>query len=233
MRIPTDEHNLVDPSKWDELYSQMPKKCQRLVYDMNLHPDCMGIGWNEVLGWFIAGGGQGFAIYWAEKGVEVLAEYERKTERGENMDSHRTDSGGGECNVDGCGDCHCDEPLEKESKSLANNKEKPHVFLECIERIRNLDKEGFQKLREDAKAIFGDEPFTVDTGHYLDHLLAELVELRKDKARMDLLEKNDVYYEDELIIGGIELGSVKKEGTSWRLQTIREACDENMQKSLK
>lgn len=61
------EDDLISPKKWRKLFKQMPKECQELVIQMEKEPDCMGIGRNDKMGWFISGSGQGPAVYWKEK----------------------------------------------------------------------------------------------------------------------------------------------------------------------
>ena len=58
------EKDLISPECWDELYTSMPKECQEVVEGQ---PDCLGIGYNEELGWFIMGSGQGPSLLWQEK----------------------------------------------------------------------------------------------------------------------------------------------------------------------
>ncbi len=58
------ENDLISPEKWKELYDQMPKECQEVV---DGPPECLGIGRNEKLGWFIMGSGQGPCLLWSEK----------------------------------------------------------------------------------------------------------------------------------------------------------------------
>ena len=55
------------PEKWNDLYNEMPEKCRQFIKEMESSPDCMGLGKNNKLGWFIAGSGQGPSIYWSEK----------------------------------------------------------------------------------------------------------------------------------------------------------------------
>jgi hypothetical protein len=60
------EDDLIAPEKWDELYKDMPKYCQEVVDICREEPDCIGIGRNEELGWFVAGAGQGPCLMWSE-----------------------------------------------------------------------------------------------------------------------------------------------------------------------
>jgi len=59
------ENDLIYPEKWKSLYNKMPKECQKIV---NGPPECIGIGKNKKLGWFIMGSGQGPCLLWSEKG---------------------------------------------------------------------------------------------------------------------------------------------------------------------
>jgi hypothetical protein len=58
------ERDLIDPAKWNRLYSKMPRECQRLI-DRNEQQ--IGIGRNDCVGWFILGCGQGPFVIWTEK----------------------------------------------------------------------------------------------------------------------------------------------------------------------
>jgi hypothetical protein len=44
------EDDLIPPVKWQKLYAEMPKKCQEVVEGSD---ECIGIGKNSKLGWFI------------------------------------------------------------------------------------------------------------------------------------------------------------------------------------
>ncbi len=58
------EDDLIHPEKWKELYSEMPDEYKKIVDD---NEDCIGIGKNEKMGWFIGMSGQGPVIVWQEK----------------------------------------------------------------------------------------------------------------------------------------------------------------------
>ena len=61
------ENNLIHPEKWHSLYESMPNECKDIV----LGPlDCLGIGRNKRLGWFIMGSGQGPSLLWSERNYE-------------------------------------------------------------------------------------------------------------------------------------------------------------------
>jgi hypothetical protein len=57
------EDDLIDPKYWDELYSKMPVECQGIV---DGPAECVGIGRNDTMGWFIMASGQGPCLAWAE-----------------------------------------------------------------------------------------------------------------------------------------------------------------------
>jgi hypothetical protein len=65
------ESDLIAPDQWRKLYPTMPRRCQKFVEEMEEAPDCMGLGHNDELGWFIAGSGQGPDIYWQEKATSM------------------------------------------------------------------------------------------------------------------------------------------------------------------
>lgn len=58
------EDDLLPVELWKNFYHIMPRMCQEVV---DGPPECLGIGRNEELGWFIAGSGQGPCICWVEK----------------------------------------------------------------------------------------------------------------------------------------------------------------------
>lgn len=58
------EGDLISPEKWQELYAEMPKICQEVVDQSS--DQCIGIGKNDKLGWFIMGSGQGPVLLWSE-----------------------------------------------------------------------------------------------------------------------------------------------------------------------
>jgi len=58
------EDDLIPPEKWNLFYNNMPKECQE-VADAPL--ECIGIGKNDKLGYFIMGSGQGPCLLWKEK----------------------------------------------------------------------------------------------------------------------------------------------------------------------
>ena len=60
------EDDLIHPNQWKGLYDQMPKECKEIVDD---RPECLGIGKNDKLGWFIMGSGQGPTLCWSEEMV--------------------------------------------------------------------------------------------------------------------------------------------------------------------
>ncbi len=51
------EKDLIYPDEWDNLYCVMPIQCKKVVDVMKIFPDCVGIGRNEKIGWFIMGSG--------------------------------------------------------------------------------------------------------------------------------------------------------------------------------
>jgi len=57
------EDDLIHPNKWKSFYGEMPKECKEVV---DSPPECIGIGKNDKLGWFIMGSGQGPCLCWAE-----------------------------------------------------------------------------------------------------------------------------------------------------------------------
>lgn len=57
------EKDLVPPRMWPDLVDLMPDKCREVAEG---EPDCLGIGRNQELGWFVMGSGQGPAILWSE-----------------------------------------------------------------------------------------------------------------------------------------------------------------------
>lgn len=57
------EDDLIPPEKWQNLYVEMPKKCQEIVDGST---ECIGIGKNNKIGWFIMGSGQGPVLLWSE-----------------------------------------------------------------------------------------------------------------------------------------------------------------------
>lgn len=59
------EDDLIHPKQWKSLYDEMPDECKKVV---DGPPECLGIGKNEKLGWFIMGSGQGPHLCWSEKG---------------------------------------------------------------------------------------------------------------------------------------------------------------------
>ena len=59
------ENYLISPKQWKSQYDDMPKECKEVV---NSLPDCIGIGRNNKIGWFIMGSGQGPYLLWQEKG---------------------------------------------------------------------------------------------------------------------------------------------------------------------
>lgn len=61
------EHKLIEPEQWDDLYNQMPDYCQKVVDDLKIEPHCIGIGWDDTVGWFVLGAGQGPHLIWKEK----------------------------------------------------------------------------------------------------------------------------------------------------------------------
>jgi hypothetical protein len=64
------EDDLIPPEKWDDLYEQMPGKCQQVVNDVREGKEfCIGIGRNYTLGWFIGCTGQGPFLAWTEKRI--------------------------------------------------------------------------------------------------------------------------------------------------------------------
>lgn len=60
------ENDLINPRIWQHLYSAMPDKCKEVV---DGPPDCLGIGKNKEIGWYILGSGQGPHLLWSEKGI--------------------------------------------------------------------------------------------------------------------------------------------------------------------
>jgi hypothetical protein len=58
------EKELIDPKLWRGLYFKMPQKCKEIV---DGPVECIGIGRNKELGWFIMGSGQGPCLLWTEK----------------------------------------------------------------------------------------------------------------------------------------------------------------------
>ncbi len=58
------ENDLIDPDKWLSLYEEMPEECKKVVDGPR---DCIGIGKNADLGWFIMGSGQGPCLLWSER----------------------------------------------------------------------------------------------------------------------------------------------------------------------
>ncbi len=59
------EDDLIPSDQWKGLYSELPEECKRIV-DSD-EEQCVGIGKNEKLGWFVMGSGQGPCLLWSER----------------------------------------------------------------------------------------------------------------------------------------------------------------------
>ena len=57
------EDDLIHPDKWKDLYDETPEECQEVV---DGPAQSLGIGYNDNLGWFIMGFGQGPSLCWSE-----------------------------------------------------------------------------------------------------------------------------------------------------------------------
>jgi len=68
------EKCLIHPDKWDLLYDKMPKRVQEEVDELRVHPQCIGIGYCNEIGWFISCSGQGPGLLWQQKSEGVIDE---------------------------------------------------------------------------------------------------------------------------------------------------------------
>ena len=60
------EEDLIPPYLWNE-FSTLLIPIEILEVAMNPEPQGLGIGYNEELGWFILGSGQGPGLVWSQK----------------------------------------------------------------------------------------------------------------------------------------------------------------------
>ena len=66
-----DNYNLLQPELWEKYYYFMPYQCREVVDDPDGQGGPVGIGWQDNLGWFLAGSiGDKFPL-WSEKNDEV------------------------------------------------------------------------------------------------------------------------------------------------------------------
>jgi hypothetical protein len=61
------ERDLISPEKWQQLYNEMPNECREIVDNHSFDDGPIGIGRNEIYGWFILASGQGPFLVWKEK----------------------------------------------------------------------------------------------------------------------------------------------------------------------
>lgn len=60
------ESKLIEPDKWSDFYDIIPEYCKKVVDELEVNQEPIGIGWDESLGWFVMGSGQGPHLIWQE-----------------------------------------------------------------------------------------------------------------------------------------------------------------------